>query len=293
MKYLFVEEHRSEFAVAKMANVLDISTSGYYTWRVEPVGKRENENLVLADKITKIFVDSKSRYGSPRITEELKKGNVQCSRKRVAKIMRYEGLRAKAARKFKATTDSDHSYDASPNLLGQNFTSSKPNEIWLSDLTYVSTGEGWLYLCVILDLCSKKIVGWSMSKRLKADLAINALKMAYNNRKPPPGLIFHSDRGVQYSCKEFRRMLNGMGLIQSMSGKGNCYDNAPVESFFHTLKTEEIHWNYYATRESSKRCIFEYIEIFYNRKRMHSSLGYLSPAEFEEKIERGYFKKAA
>jgi transposase InsO family protein len=243
--------------------------------------------------VKSIFFNSHETYGSPRVYRELVKDGEECSLNTVAYIMRKMGLVAKAGRKFKVTTDSDHPLPPSPNLIRQQFAARKPDEKWLSDITYIRTSEGWLYLCVILDVFSRQVVGWSMKDRLSRDLVISAFHMAYNARKPEDGFIFHSDRGVQYASKEFRRLHNVRGALQSMSGRGNCYDNSPAESFFKTLKTEEVYWKRYRTKAEAKMELFRYIEGFYNTRRTHSSLGYISPKQFEIKYKLDKLRGAA
>jgi transposase InsO family protein len=281
MKYSFIKKHRSEFRVEKMCQVLGIVSSCYYYWLKRKPSKREQKNNILLREIKKIHTKRKRTYGSPRITAELRENGYVCSRPRVARIMRRAGIYAKTKRKFKVTTQSKHNYPISPNLLGQNFKSNSPNTIWTSDITYIWTRQGWLYLAVVLDLFNREIVGWSMSNRLTASTTtIPSLIQACNRRRPESGLIYHSDQGIQYASKEFRENLKKHGMIQSMSNKGNCYDNAVTESFFHTLKTELVYFEKYDTREEARNSVFEYIEIFYNRERKHSTLGYKTPVEF-------------
>jgi len=236
---------------------------------------------MLIEKIKDIHKESHQTYGSPRITDSLKDKGYACSRPRVARLMRKYNIRAKTKRKFKITTNSKHHYPISPNLVNQDFSATAPKELWTSDITYIRTRQGWLYLTVILDVYNRQISGWSMSNSLKAThTTIPALMAAYRRHRPGPGLIFHSDRGVQYACHEFRRLLKKYKITQSMSGKGNCYDNAITESFFSTLKTELVYSEKYETRNQAKLSIFKYIEIFYNRQRKHSSLGNKSPYEY-------------
>lgn len=232
--------------------------------------------------IKEIFKESRESYGSPRITEELKKQGIRCNKKRIARLMRKAGISAKIYRKYRITTMSDHNRERSENILGREFVRGGPNEVWTSDITYIRTDEGWLYLAAVMDLYSRKIVGWELEKRLDSDLVEKALQSALYDRKVEEGIIFHSDQGVQYTSESFRRLLKANGFIQSMSRRGNCYDNAVTESFFHTLKTELINRTKYRTRAEARRSIFEYIEIFYNRKRIHSTLGYLTPVEYEK-----------
>ena len=266
-----------------MAKTLHLSRSGYYAGRKRPISRRKNENQVLISRIKVVHQQYRQIYGSPRITAELLSQGFSCSRNRVARLMKENRIVAKTKRKFKVTTASRHKFPIAPNLLNQSFLASDRNQIWASDITYIHTREGWLYLAMVLDLHSRSVVGWSMGERLQRDLVMDAFKQAVIRRKPLPGLIFHSDRGVQYACSDFRNLIKENNVIQSMSGKGNCYDNAVSESFFKTLKTELVYFSRLKTRAEAKSEIFEYIEVFYNRQRRHSSLGYLSPAEFESK----------
>ena len=272
-----------------MAKTLQLSRSGYYAGRNRPARRREEANRVLVRNIKVVHQDNRQVYGSPRITAELRFQGFPCSRNRVARLMRENKIAARTKRKFKVTTASRHKFPIAPNLLNQSFLASGRNQIWASDITYIPTREGWLYLAMVLDLHSRSVVGWSMSDRLQRDLVMNAFKQAVKRRTPQAGLIFHSDRGVQYACSDFRDQLKKHQAIQSMSGKGNCYDNAVSESFFKTLKTELIYFSRFNTRAEAKSEIFEYIEVFYNRQRRHSTLGYLSPAEFERKHLKLWF----
>lgn len=282
MKYQFIDTYRSAFAVEKMCRALKISKSGYYAWKARPQSNRARDNEKLDHHIRTIYKNNRGTYGSPRITEALKKQSIACSENRVAKRMRTNDIKAKTKKRFKVTTNSKHHHPVAENLLGQNFEAQRPNQVWVSDITYIWTHEGWLYLAVILDLFSRQIVGWAMSNRLGQELVLDAFKQAIWRRRPPSGVIFHSDQGVQYACQAFRDLLHYYKFIQSMSGKGNCYDNAVAESFFHTLKTELIYFENYIARGDAKNSIFEYIEIFYNRGRIHSTLNYCSPVEFEQ-----------
>ena len=282
MKYQFIDTYRSAFAVEKMCRALKISKSGYYAWKIRPQSNRARENEKLDHHIRTTYKKSRDTYGSPRITEALKKQSISCSENRVAKRMRINDIKAKTKKRFKVTTNSKHNQPVAENLLGQNFEAQRPNQVWVSDITYIWTHEGWLYLAVILDLFSRQIVGWAMSNRLGQELVLDAFKQAIWSRRPQSGVIFHSDQGVQYACQAFRDLLHHYKFIQSMSGKGNCYDNAVAESFFHTLKIELIYFENYITRGDAKNSVFEYIEIFYNRDRMHSTLNYYSPVQFEQ-----------
>ncbi len=282
MKYRFIEKRRSEFAVEKMCRAMKVSRSGYYAWKSRGKSSRERENEGLDSAIRQAHKKSRESYGSPRITEELKGKGVKCSENRVARRMRLNGVVAKTKRRFKVTTQSKHNHPVAENLLRQDFKAEQPNQVWVSDITYVWTREGWLYLAVILDLYSRQIVGWSMCHSLSQELVLNAFRQAIWRRRPGCGVIFHSDQGVQYACQVFRDLLKEYKFIQSMSGKGNCYDNAVAESFFHTIKTELVYFEVYQTRSEARSSIFDYIEIFYNRERRHSTLDYLSPVDFEQ-----------
>jgi putative transposase len=274
-------QHSARFRVEKMAVALKISRSGYYAGRSRPVSRREEANHVLVTRIKVVHEECRQVYGSPRMTAELKRQGVPCSRNRVARVMKENGIAAKTKRKFKVTTASRHKFPIAPNLLEQSFSAPEPNRVWASDITYIPTREGWLYLATVLDLHSRSVVGWAMSDRLQRDLVMDAFKQAVRRRMPSAGLVFHSDRGVQYACSDFRDLLANSQAVQSMSGKGSCYDNAVSESFFKTLKTELVYFLRFNTRAEAKSAIFDYIEVFYNRQRLHSTLGYLSPAEFE------------
>jgi len=266
-----------------MCRALSVSASGYYAWLARKPSAHSLKDNVLTKKIKTIFEDEKSRAGGPRITRRLKTEGEQVGKHRVARIMREQGWRAKAAKKFKATTNSNHHLPVAANLLQQDFSASRPNEKWVSDITYCWTEQGWLYLAVIMDLYSRKIVGWSLSERMTKQLVIDALQMALWARKPPRGLIIHSDRDSQYCAYDYQKLIYHHGLVCSMSKRGDCYDNAAMESWNHSLKVEAIHGEKFATRTEAKNHIFEYIEIYYNRKRLHSMLGYQTPAVFEFK----------
>ena len=282
MKFPFIESYRERWPVKTMCRVLEVSTSGYYAWRCRPLSARSERDQELGDAIETVFAAHKSRYGSPRIHRELTIAGVCVGRKRVARIMCQRRLRAKAARRWRiATTTTDPSLAVAPNRLNRDFTAEEPGRVWLSDITYIPTRQGWLYLAVVIDLFTRRIVGWSMSTRLTTDIAIDALNMAISQHPPAPGLIHHSDRGCQYASHRYRRRLDEIEALASMSRKGDCLDNAPCESFFGTLKTELVHDADFPLRSIARRDIFEYVEIYYNRKRMHSALGYLSPVDFE------------
>ena len=259
---------------------LSVSTSGYYAWLQGKNDKRLKSDQRLKKMITEIFYEFKQRYGAPRIHAELRFRGEYCSRKRVARLMKKNNLQAKARRKFKATTDSNHQHPVADNLLNQEFKVHEPDLAWVADITYVRTAEGWLYLAVVIDLYSRKVVGWAMDKRMKKGLVINAYLMAYWKRKPKRGLIHHSDRGSQYASKQFQATLKSTGSV------GCCYDNAVAESFFHSMNIELSKGQHYLTREEARKDIFEYIEIFYNRKRRHSTINYCTPVNFEEQYQQ-------
>lgn len=264
-----------------MCQVFKVSRGGYYAWVRRPLSPREKENLKLIERIKAIHDASGETYGSPRITDCLLSENFKVSRPRVARLMNRFSICAKTHRKFKVTTDSDHKYPIAPNLLKRDFTAKEPRKFLTSDITYIDAGEGWLYLTIVMDLFNREILGWSMSKSLKAsDTTIAALEDAFNRHHLSPEVIFHSDRGIQYACDEFRKKLTAYQMIQSMSSKGNCYDNAVTESFFATLKKELVYQQKYRSRLQAKQSLFMYIEMFYNRKRKHSFLGNMSPEEF-------------
>ncbi len=280
-RYAFIESNPSRFPIQRMCQVLDVARSGYYAWRRRPECARAREDRQLLTQIQQIFRQNRRVYGSPRIHQALRQQATCCGRKRVARLMRQAGLRAKQVKKFRATTQSKHAFTVAENRLDQQFQAEAANQVWASDITYIETGAGWLYLAVVIDLFSRRVVGWAMAEHLRASLTLSALEMAILQRRPEPGLLHHSDRGVQYACADYQKRLRAIRAEVSMSDKGNCYDNAPVESFFQTLKTELIYHRRYATRREAKSEIFEYIECFYNRQRLHSTLDYCSPADWE------------
>ncbi len=281
MKYATIQQHEGQHAISLMCRALSVSRSGYDHWKRRKPSVRAQENAALDVKIHAVFHAQRGRAGAPRIARALHDQGIPVSKHRVAKRMQQQGLVAKAARKFKATTNSKHSLPVAPNLLEQNFTATKPNEKWVSDITYIETREGWLYLAVVLDLSSRLVVGWAMSERMNKALVVDALKMALWRRKMPRNVIVHSDRGSQYCSHTYQRLLKKHGLVCSMSKKGDCYDNAAMESWNHSFKVESIHGQRFATRAEAMAEVFEYINIYYNRQRLHSTLGYLSPEAFE------------
>jgi len=271
--------------VSVTCKILNVTRSGYYAWRDRPAGARERRRAELLERIRQAHGESRGTYGSPRVTAELKGQGLTVSENTVARYMRAAGIAVTPAKRFQPrTTDSDHPHPVAPNVLGRDFTAAAPDRKWACDLSYVWTDEGWLYLSVVLDLFGRKVVGWSMSDDMRASGVAEALAMAVARRGPTAGLLHHSDRGVQYACRLYRQALEGHGIQCSMSRPGNCYDNAVVESFFGTFKTELVHRTRYRTRKEARSSIFEWIECWYNRRRRHSSLGYLSPEAFEAQI---------
>ena len=284
-----MHHHQTEFPISVMCEVLSVSRSGYYAWRKSPESKRKQSNGTLRKKIRAVHRDSGESYGSPRVYKALKKQGETCSENRVARLMREDGLKAKTKKRFKATTNSKHNLPVAPNLLNRDFSPQEPNRVYAGDITYIWTTEGWLYLAVVIDLFSRSVVGWAMDNRMTRQLVMDALTMAVQRRRPPSGAIFHSDRGSQYASSDFQSLLSKYGMLCSMSRKGNCWDNAPVESFFGSLKQELVFHEKYPTRFHARQSIFDYIERFYNRRRLHSTLGYKSPADYETT----YFKRVA
>ena len=285
MKFAFIAEQAEEFPVELLCEVLEVSRSGYYAWRNRPPGAQQQRRAELVQQIAAVHQEHREVYGSPRICRALKARGVACSENTVAKLMQAEGIRSKRRRRFVVrTTDSRHAHPIAPNRLNQEFDVAQPNQVWAADITYIPTGEGWLYLAVVLDLCSRKVVGWAVDDHLRSELTRRALEMAVLHRRPPKELLHHSDRGVQYACEDYQALQVKHGITRSMSRTGNCYDNAVVESFFSTLKTELTHHATYATRDEAQLALFEYLEVFYNRKRIHSALDYRSPAEYEASL---------
>jgi len=263
-----------------MCRVLKVRKSGYYHWRKRPISSRKKANIELMNDIKKAHKETKELYGSRRLCAELRNRGLKCGKNRVARLMKENAIRSKRIKKFKATTNSKHNLPVAENLLNQNFKVQKPNEVWVADITYVPTDEGWLYLASIMDLYHRKVVGWAMSATMTKELVITAFNQAIWRYKPPEGVIHHSDRGSQYASNEYQKLLKSKGFKTSMSRKGNCYDNACAESFFGSIKSELIYLNHYKTRKEASSSIFEYIEVFYNRIRLHSSLGYKSPEKY-------------
>jgi transposase InsO family protein len=285
VRFRFIQEHLGAFPVDQAAGVLRVSRSGYYAWRGRQPSSRQARREDLGVRIKAVHEENHRVYGSPRVCAALKAQGQNVCENTVARLMKERGVRAKSKKKFvPRTTDAAHAKPVAPNLLERDFAAARPDQKWVADITYVPTDQGWLYLAVVLDLCARKVVGWSMADHMEATLIRAALEMALLGRHPRKGLLHHSDRGVQYASDDYQHLLASRGITCSMSGKGNCYDNAVMESFWGTLKTELIHHQRYATHAQARQSIFEYIEVFYNRKRLHSSLGYVSPEAFEARL---------
>lgn len=283
MTYRFIEDHKDQWPVHLLCETLEVSPAGYYAWRQRPRSASEQRQDVLLVQIRAIHAEVKARYGSPRMHAELVARGYPCCVNTVAKLMRDQGIVAKSARKFRVTTtDSNHDLPVAENLLDRQFNPSEANEVWLGDITYIPTGEGWLYLAAVEDLYSRRVVGWSMDTSMESRLVVDALEMAIQRRLPDEKLLAHSDRGSQYASEHYQRLLGRHGITCSMSRRGDCWDNAPMESFFASLKKELIHGADFATWAEARAALFEYIEVFYNNQRRHSSLGYVSPAEYEQ-----------
>ena len=286
MKYRYIEKERQRYSVKQLCMALGIQRSSYYAWKKRKPSAREQQNRKLVEMIHKIYKLSRKTYGYPRVYAQLRKDGISCNRKRITRLMRQEGLQGRRKRRKVVTTDSQHSYPVAENILKRDFEAQKPNEKWVADITYIPTAEGWLYLAGVLDLYSRRIVGWDMSGKIDAKLVEKALRMALYQRQPDYGLLHHSDRGSQYASHAIQHILSANHIQVSMSGKGSCYDNAVMESFFSTLKNEWVHHQRYLSRSQARTDIFNYIEGFYNTVRLHSTLGYLSPAEFEGQYQK-------
>lgn len=285
MRYAFIENHRRRWPVTVQCRVLEVARSGFYVWRLREPSARTDRRAALRDQIRTVHAASRQVYGAPRIHQELLAQGQPCNRKTVAKCMREAGIRAKTHRPFRvSTTDSQHPFPIAQNLVNRDFQPAHRNDTWLTDITFIATQEGWLYLAVVEDLFTRQIVGWSMSERIDSRLVVDALEMALQGQLPDTPLTVHSDRGVQYASEHYQRLLQRHGITCSMSRKGNCWDNAPMESFFATLKKELVHHEDYLTRVQARQSLFEYIEVFYNRNRRHSALDYLTPTQFAEAL---------
>jgi putative transposase len=282
MTFRFIDEHRHHYPVRLLCDTLEVSTAGYYAWRQRPTNSQEQRRAALVVEIRAIHAEVKGRYGSPRIHAELQARGQDCCVNTVAKLMHDNGIVAKTARKFRCTTDSNHDLPVAENLLEREFSPSAANETWVADITYIPTREGWLYLAAVEDLYSRRVVGWSMADHLESRLVVDALELAVQRRLPQEGLLAHSDRGSQYASEHYQRLLDKHGITCSMSRRGDCWDNAPMESLFASLKKELVHDADFTTRAEARAALVEYIEVFYNNQRRHSSLGYVSPAEYEQ-----------
>ena len=281
MRFAFIDAEKAVFPIGLMCEVLQVSRAGFYAWRKRPASTRSRDDKRLAVEITSIHVEHKGRYGSPRIQLELRDRGFDTGRQRITRLMRQEDLWWRKTKRFRTTTDSDHAMPLAPNVLDRCFQTSSPDTAWVGDITYIWTDEGWLYLAAILDVFSRRVIGWAIGERITAKLALDALRMALSRRQPPYGLVHHSDRGSQYASLEYRAELAANGIVCSMSRKGNCWDNAVAESFFATLKGELVDDAEWATRTEARQEIFEYLEVYYNGKRRHSTLGFISPVAFE------------
>ena len=282
MSYQFIATHQGTTPVKWMCQALGVSQSGYYAWKRRPPSRRSREDSVLAERIKQIAQASRQTYGSPRIQAELRAQGQRCGRRRIARLMRQCGISARRKRHRTCTTDSQHNASVAPNRLNREFAAERANEKWVADLTGIWTSQGWLYLAVVLDIFSRQVIGWAMAARREDDLVLAALRMALSQRRPQAGLLHHSDRGSQYTSKEYQALLSAWGIQVSMSRKGDCYDNALMESFFATLKGECTDRQRWASHSQARQAIFEYVEIFYNRQRRHSALEYLSPVAYEQ-----------
>lgn len=285
MRYTWIQKHRRHYPVALMCDVLQVSPSGYYDWQVRKPSQQQQHRDKIVQAAARSHFESHRIYGYRKVWEDLDEQQVACCPETVRRVLQELGLFSRRKRKFVVTTDSQHTQPVAENLLDRDFTAARPNQKWLTDITYISTREGWLYLAAVLDVFSRRIVGWSMSDRIDTELVTSALQMATTQRSPEPGLLHHSDRGVQYASDAYRQILDELGVVCSMSRKGNCWDNAMMESFFGSLKSEWVYGKDYQTQEDAKQDLFKYIEMFYNRQRRHASLGYISPAEFERRYE--------
>lgn len=274
-------ENLGRFPQEMLAKYLRLSRSGFHAWKAREKSEGKAKECALIRRIIEVHQASRETYGSPRVFAELQKLQIHTSRSRVERLMKQEGIRGKARRKYRVTTQSDHKFPVAPDVVQRNFSPATANEVWGADITYIWTYQGWLYLAVVIDLYSRRVVGWSMNDSVNTDLTLDALKMAYASRNPGVGLVHHSDRGCQYASSAYQLFLQANGAISSMSRKGNCWDNAVVESFFHSLKIEMVYSERFDTRNEAKSKIFDWIEVFYNRQRLHSTLGYLAPAQYE------------
>lgn len=293
MRFQFIQAHARIFHIRTMCRVLEVSKAGYYAWRARPLAERVKEDERLRIRIRAIYEAAKGRYGSPRVYQELRALGIPCGKHRTARILREEKLRAKGARRFRVTTESEHAHAIAPNVLARDFGVPEPTPtaaaaapVWMADITYLPTAEGWLYLAVLLERDGRRVVGWALRSHLGQELALSALEMALQHHRPSRGGVHHSDRGVQYASRAYRRRLSQAGFTQSMSRRGDCWDNAVVESFFATLTKELLVDGLFPTRDAAQQAVFEFIEVWYNRRRRHSALGYRTPAEYAEELRK-------
>jgi len=292
VRYTWIRQHQSDYPVQVMCRVLEVGASGYYDWRDRSPSARTQRHQQIAQAAARSYFESHRIYGYRKVHQDLQADGVPCGEDTVRQVLRENGLYSRIRRKFVVTTDSNHSAPIADNILNRDFSAERPNEKWVADITYIATAEGWLYLAAVMDLFSRRIVGWSMSEFIDAALATSALKMAVEQRGPDAGLLHHSDRGVQYASGDYQDILKEGQIVGSMSRKGNCWDNAVMENFFGSLKNEWVRDQVFATRQAAKESLFNYIEVFYNRQRRHASLGYLSPAAYEEQYERARHRAA-
>lgn len=283
MRFAFIDQYDGKLSQSQLCGLFEVTDRGYCSWRSRPISRRQRDDMVILAHIREQHRLSLGSYGRPRMTEELQELGLEVGHRRVGRLMKQNGIKVVRTHKYKATTDSAHNLNVAPNLLAQDFTTTGPNQKWAGDISYIWTQEGWLYLAVIIDLYSRRVVGWAVSNRMKKDLAIRALEMAINLRQPPKGCVHHTDRGSQYCSHDYQKLLRQHGFQVSMSGKGNCYDNAVVETFFKTVKAELIWRQPWYTRRQCELALFQYINGFYNPRRRHSALGYKSPVTFERK----------
>jgi putative transposase len=286
VRYQFIKEHQEQFSLTALCRTMQVGRSGFYAWKKRGKSVRQQQNETLAGQIKVAFQESDETYGSPRIWKELNEAGIAGSEKRIARLMRLHNLRAVKPKRFVVTTDSDHEMPVAKNLLARTFQAETPDTRWTADITYIWTTEGWLYLAIILDLFSRRIVGWAMDQKIERSLVLSALEMAIAGRNPSQDMLCHSDRGSQYASDDYQERLQKAGMVCSMSRRGNCWDNAPTESFFASLKKEKVYRTSFATRDQARRVIFTWIEVWYNRKRRHSTLGYLSPEVFERQYHQ-------
>ena len=286
MRYQFIKERQEQFSLSALCRVMQVCRGGFYAWRKRDKSARQLQNERLTEQIKTAYKESKQTYGSPRIFAELNEAGVACSKKRIARLMRLANIRAVHPKRFVATTDSDHDMPIAQNLLDRTFDAETPDTRWTTDITYIWTSQGWLYLAVILDLFSRRIVGWAMDQTIERRLVLTALNMAIAGRRPGQNMLCHSDRGSQYASDDYQKRLNEVGIVCSMSRRGNCWDNAPTESFFASLKKEMVYRTHFTSREQARSAVFNWIEVWYNRKRRHSKLGYICPEAFERQHQK-------